>query len=57
MKTYSINFAYTVSEDIKIKAKNQKEAIRKFRETRPDERILDVYEVDLRSFSFDEVPF
>lgn len=45
MKTFSINFCYSVHEDIKIKAKNEKEALRKFRETRPDERVLDIYEV------------
>lgn len=50
MKTYSINFCYSISEDIKVKAKNEKEAIKKFREIRPDERILDIYEVNEELF-------
>lgn len=48
MKTFSIDFCYSVHEATKIKAKNEKEAVKKFRETRPDERILSVCEVDMR---------
>ncbi len=42
MKAFTIVYAKTICEDTVIEAKNEKEAVKKFRAMQPDVRVLDV---------------
>lgn len=45
MKSFCIVHVHTVSQDTVVKAKTKEEALKKFREIEPDNRITDVWEV------------
>jgi hypothetical protein len=44
MKTFCVAYTYNVTEDVEVRAKNKKEAMKKFREIHPDERVTDIWE-------------
>ena len=45
MKKFNVTYTYSVADKVTIKAKNEKEAVKKFRELFPDVDFEDVWEV------------
>jgi YesN/AraC family two-component response regulator len=51
MKAFTIIYTRTVREDAVVEAKNEKEALKKFKEIKPDVRVIDIQMwYDLRDF-------
>jgi len=45
MKKFNVSYTYSMSDEVTIKARNEKEAIKKFREMFPNVDFEDVWEL------------
>lgn len=48
MKSFSITWIYSITEEVVVDARDKKEALKKFKQIHPDDRITDIYELDRR---------